>query len=479
MSKPYTPRAYQPMGTEHMLEHKRCALWASMGLGKSVMTMTALEALYLSGMSRPTLILGPKRVAESVWSEEVPKWDHLSGLSVSPIVGTIKERRAAMRLDAPIYTTNYENLEWLVEQWGDRWPYGTVVADEATKLKGLRLSVRTSSKGKEFIAGQGGKRARALGMIAHTKVDRFIELTGTPSPNGLKDLWGQMWFLDAGKRLGRTYEAFKQRWFERSYDGSNISPREYAEKQIHAAISDICLTIDAKDYFDIREPIVNNIYVDLPPKARALYRAMEKDMFVQLADRTSEAFGAAAKTQKCLQLASGAVYVDPLADTEASPRSKEWREVHDVKLQALEEVIEEAGGAPVIVVYEFRSDLERLKKAFPKGRHFSTKQDEKDFKAGKIPVLFAHPASMGHGIDGFQNVCNIMAFFGHNWSLGDYQQSIERIGPVRQLQAGLDRPVFIHHIIARDTVDELVMERRESKREVQDILLDAMKRRNK
>ncbi len=222
---------------------------------------------------------------------------------------------------------------------------------------------------------------------------------------------------------------------------------------------------------------MNNIYVDLPLKARRLYNEMEKDMFVQISDRSAEAFGAAAKTQKCLQLASGAVYVDPLAEVEASPRAKEWRAVHDAKLEALEDVIEEANGAPVIVVYEFRSDLARLQKAFPKGRVLSSQKDEADFKAGRVPILFTHPASAGHGIDGFQNVCNQMAFFGFNWSLEQRQQIIERIGPVRQMQAGLDRPVFIHNIVARDTVDELVLERHATKREVQDILLDAMKRR--
>ncbi len=477
MSGPYTPRPYQDLATDFLLAHRRCALWAGMGLGKTVSTLTALDALYLSGESRPTLVLAPLRVARTTWREETRKWDHLAGLDVVPIIGNVPERLSALRREAPVYTTNYENLEWLVEQWGDRWPYGTVVADEATKLKSLRLSVQTSKKGKEFLNGQGGKRARALGMIAHKHIDRFIQLTGTPAPNGLNDLWGQIWFLDAGKRLGRTYESFKARWFETGYDGYSVKPRALAQEQIHAALRDICLTIDAKDYFDLADPIVNNIYVDLPLKARRLYNEMEKDMFVQISDRSAEAFGAAAKTQKCLQLASGAVYVDPLAEVEASPRAKEWRAVHDAKLEALEDVIEEANGAPVIVVYEFRSDLARLQKAFPKGRVLSSQKDEADFKAGRVPILFTHPASAGHGIDGFQNVCNQMAFFGFNWSLEQRQQIIERVGPVRQMQAGLDRPVFIHNIVARDTVDELVLERHATKREVQDILLDAMKRR--
>lgn len=450
----------------------------------TVSTLTALEALKFSGEEDgPVLILAPKRVARRTWSDEAEKWDHLEGYRVVPIVGTKAERVAAVAKKADAYTINYENIEWLVESWGSNWPYRVIVADEADRLKSLRLSFRTATKkdgtpGKEYLAGQGGARARALGMIAHTPlVRRFIELTGTPAPNGLKDLWGQLWFLDAGKRLGRTYEAFMQRWFQKGYDGYSVVPTAWADRQIHEAVADICLSIRSEDYFDLEKPIVNNVYVDLPAKARKLYKDMEREMFLEIEDRTSEAFGAAARTQKCLQLANGAVYVDPLAMTDSDPRSKEWRAVHDEKIEALEDIIGEAGGAPVIVVYEFRSDLARLLKAFPKGRHLATDKDEQDFKAGRIPILFAHPKSAGHGIDGFQNVCNQIVFFGHNWSLGEYQQIIERIGPVRQMQAGLNRSVFIHHIIARDTVDELVMERRESKREVQDILLEAAKRR--
>lgn len=483
MSRPYTPRAYQVPSTGHLLEHRRCALWAGMGLGKTVATLTALEALQFAGEEPgPALILAPKRVARRTWSDEVRKWDHLERFRVVPIVGTQAERIAAAATKADAYTINYENLEWLVEKWGTAWPYRTVVADEADRLKSLRLSFRTARKkdgtlGREYLAGQGGSRARALGMIAHTpKVRRFIELTGTPSPNGLKDLWGQLWFLDAGKRLGRTYEAFSKRWFQKGWDGYSIEPTASADRQIHEAVADICLAIRSEDYFALEAPIVNNVYVDLPPKAMKSYKDMERDMFVQLRDRTAEAFGAAARTQKCLQLANGAVYVDPLVETDTDPRGKEWRAVHDEKLDALEDILGEAGGAPVIVVYEFRSDLARLLKAFPRGRHLNTDKDERDFKAGRIPILFTHPKSAGHGIDGFQNVCNQIVFFGHNWSLGDYQQIIERIGPVRQMQAGLNRSVFIHHIIARDTVDELVMERRETKREVQDLLLEAARR---
>lgn len=475
--KKFTPREYQELMLAHALEHPRCALWAKPGLGKTGAALSLLDTLYMAGETHPTLILAPLRVARKTWATESRKWTDFAHLDVVPIVGTVPERQRALRRDAPIYTTNYENLVWLTEQWGDRWPYRTIVADESTKLKSLRLSFQTSRKGKEFISGQGGKRARALGHIAHTHATRFIELTGTPSPNGLADLWGQLWFLDGGKRLGRTYGAFKERWFRPKPDGYGIEPMEWADPQIHAAIQDLCLTIDGKDWFDLKEPIVNVVKVDLPPTARKIYREMEKEMFAQIGDRSTEAFGAAARTQKSLQIANGAAYVDPLVESDSNPRSKEWRAVHDEKLEALDELLSEMEGEPVIVVYEFRSDLARLLHKFPQGRVLKTERDEDDFKAGKIPVLFVHPQSGGHGIDGFQYVCNQMIFFGHNWNLEYHDQIIERIGPVRQLQAGLDRPVYLHYIVAEDTVDEMVMERRETKRGVQDILMDAMKRR--
>lgn len=231
----------------------------------------------------------------------------------------------------------------------------------------------------------------------------------------------------------------------------------------------MCLTIDARDHFDLAEPIVSTIRVELPAKARALYRDMEREMFAQIGEHEVEAFSAAARTIKCLQLASGAAYVDDSAT--------EWVEVHDAKLQALDSIVAEAAGASVLVAYHFRSDLARLQRAFPRGRHLDQDtQTIRDWNAGRIPVLFAHPASAGHGLN-LQDGGNILVFFSHWWDLEQYQQIIERIGPTRQAQAGHERPVFVHHIVAADTVDEIVMARRESKREVQDLLLEAMKAR--
>ena len=457
----FTPREYQHAIIEQALDLPRCAIWAGMGMGKSVGTLTALDILELTEPG-PALVLAPLRVAASTWPDEAAKWAHLSNVEVSAVVGTPEERRAALKRPATIYTTNYENLPWLVEHFGNKWPFRKVVADESTKLKSFRLK-------------QGGKRAHELGRVAHCKVDRFIELTGTPSPNGLVDLWGQAWFLDQGVRLGRSFEAFKSRWFQSIQVGTDrhavrLDPLPFAQEQIEDRLRDLCLALNARDYFDISEPIVNVIRVELPAKARRMYRDMEREMFLALDCGTEvEAFNAASKTMKCLQLANGAIYTDDTCST--------FAEVHDAKLQALEDVIEEAAGMPVLVAYHFKSDLARLQRTFPKGRALDKNpQTIRDWNAGKIPVLFAHPASAGHGLN-LQDGGNILAFFGHNWNLEEFQQIIERIGPTRQAQAGHDRPVFIYHIVAADTVDELVMARRESKREVQDLLLEAMKRR--
>lgn len=453
----FTPRDYQHAIMEWALDRDRSGVWAGMGMGKTVSTLTALDILELIEPG-PALVLAPLRVAASTWPDEASKWEHLRNIEVSAVVGSPDERRAALRRPASVYSTNYDNLPWLVEHFGDKWPFRKVVADESTKLKSFRLR-------------QGGKRAQALGRVAHSKVTRFIELTGTPSPNGLQDLWGQAWFLDQGVRLGRTFQSFRDRWFQAVPGGEGfhqIRPLPFAQVQIEDKLRDLCLSLDARDYFDIDEPIVNVIRVELPTKARRLYRDMEREMFMQIGEHEVEAFSAAAKTIKCLQLANGAAYTDEAGS---------WVEVHDAKLQALESIVEEAAGAPVLVAYHFKSDLARLQRAFPRGRSLDKDpQTIRDWNAGKIPVLFAHPASAGHGLN-LQDGGNILAFFGHWWNLEEYQQIIERIGPTRQAQAGHDRPVFIHHIVAAGTVDELVMARRESKREVQDLLLEAMKRR--
>lgn len=309
--------------------------------------------------------------------------------------------------------------------------------------------------------------------MAHSKVKRFIELTGTPSPNGLIDLWGQAWFLDKGVRIGRSFEAFKARWFQSVIVGDDrnavrYDPLPFAQEQIQDQLRDICVSLSASDYFDISAPIFNTVLVELPAKARQQYKKLEKEMFLQLdCGSQIEAVNAASKTIKCLQLANGAIYTNE--------KCSDWADIHDVKLQALDSIIEEAAGTPVLVAYHFKSDLARLKKAFPKGRPLDANpQTVRDWNAGKIPVLFAHPASAGHGLN-LQDGGNIIVFFAHWWDLELYLQIIDRIGPTRQAQAGHNRPVFVYSIVAADTIDEIVMKRRDTKRSVQELLMEAMK----
>ncbi len=456
MSRIFQPHGYQKLIIDHILQNDRCAVWAGMGLGKTSASLTAIDAVRFME-DDPILVLAPARVCQTTWPEESQKWAHTQHIRVRSVTGPAKDRLSAVNGRADVYACNYENLPWLIDHWGDKWPYKTVIADESTKLKSFRLR-------------QGGKRAQAFARVAHTKVKRFIELTGTPSPNGLQDLWGQLWFIDRGQRLGRTFDAFKQRWFRPHPSGFGIEALPHAQAEIQAVLADVCLSIEAKDWFDLKEPIVNNIYVDLPARARKTYEELEKQMFTELdSGHELEAFNAAARTIKCLQIANGAAYVDG--------GNSEWQDVHDQKLLALEEVIEESGGESILVAYHFKSDLARLKKHFPKGRELD--KDPKTLKAwnkGEIPLLFAHPQSAGHGLN-LQDGGRTLVFFGHWWNLEERLQIIERIGPTRQLQAGYDRAMFIHNIIAKNTVDELVIERVETKREVQDILMASLKRK--
>ena len=450
----FIPHEYQREAMTHLYERRRCALWMPMGGGKTVSTLTALDNLSLAEDVYPALVLAPLRVARSTWPDEIRKWRHLRHLRVSTITGSARERKAALKAPADVYTMNYDNLVWLVGECGADWPFRTVIADEFTRLKSFRLR-------------QGSKRARALGSVAHGPVSRFIGLTGTPSSNGLKDLWGQTWFLDKGERLGRTFSAFEERWFRKGWDGYSLEPQPHAQTEIEDKLKDICLTVTG---LPVDEPIFNDIYVTLPAAARELYDEMEKEMFAELEGHELEAANAAVRTMKCLQIANGSIYVD---------EDKNWEEVHDAKLEALDSIIEEANGAPVLVAYHFKSDLARLQKRYPKARVLDADPNTiRDWNAGKIGLLLAHPASAGHGLN-LAEGGNILAFLSVNWSLEEYMQIIERIGPMRQAQAGFNRPVFVHRILARDTVDDMVLDRLVSKRSAQEILLEAMKRRKK
>ena len=465
----YTPRPFAKLAYDFMAEHPRCALWAKCGMGKTILALNHLDIAYnVMGDTEPTLVLAPLRVARDGWAAESQKWEHLSTFDVVPVIGTPEQRVAALRKEAPVYTTNYEQLNWLCDHYsqkGRKWPFRRVIADEATKLKSFRLR-------------QGSVRAQALAQFAHTDVKEFIQLTGTPSPNGLKDLWGMAWFLDQGERLGRSYAAFEERWFayKRVVDAISHKPgivpviQPFASEQIHERLADLCLTLDPKDWFDLQEPIVNVIEVDLSFSARVKYKELEKELFAQFDGLDVEVFNAAGLTLKCLQLANGAVYLDPEKYGKGA-----WVECDFGKLEALRELAEETGDDPILVAYQFKSDLARLLREFPEGLDLSRDDHMAAAKAGKGKLWFGHPASMGHGVDGLQAHCNRICFFAQDWNLEYHDQILERIGPMRQYQEGKTCGVFIDYIVARDTIDEVVIARRAGKASVQQILMDYMK----
>lgn len=443
----YSPRSYAPEAIQFVIDQGRCNLWLDPGLGKTSIVLSALEILLWLGSSKfPVLVVGPLRVARSVWSAEAAKWDHLKYLDVSCMIGTANQRYEAFQRPAPIYTINYENLPWLVNGCGDNWPFKIIVADESTKLKGFRQV-------------HGAKRAAALAKACNLTA-RWLNLTGTPAPNGLIDLWGQQWFIDNGAALGTSFTSFESRWFNKDHHSQVVTPKSFAEKQIIERIAPTTYSVRAEDVLDIDPVIVNPIVVDLPRRARQAYDELERNMVVELERDDVTAKTAADLSLKCLQIASGALYYG---------EERQWSILHDEKLDALQDLVSELSGNPLLVVYHFRHDLERIQSKFRGARLLKTQQDEDDWNAGKIPIGLVHPASAGHGLNlqhGGHNVC----FFSHWWDLELYQQVIDRIGPVRQLQSGYSRRVMVHKLIARNTVDEVVDRRRTTKESVQSAL---------
>lgn len=455
MTRIFTPRPWQPGAIRHLLDNLRCALFVPPGMGKTSMVLRALEILNLIEPVYPALVLAPLRVARDTWRDETQKWTFSKHLRVSPILGDKESRLAALKRPAEIYTCNYENIPWLVELYGKRWPFKTIIADEESRLKSFRPR-------------QGGARAKALYKVAWPYCKRFWGLTGSPASNGLVDLFGPMYFLDQGERLGRTFTSFEQRWFTRVWNGFSIEPQAHAHDEIMEKIKDLCLSVDPADWMDIKVPVTSIIYVDLPPVARKLYDDMEREMFVTIEEEGIEAFNAAAKRNKLVQMCNGAVYLED---------GKTFKVTHDEKIQALESLVEEAAGMPVLVAYHYKSDLARLQKAFPHAVNLATAEGLAKFKTGKFAVGFAHPASLGHGIDGLQEVTNILVYFAHSDNLENHQQILERIGPMRQMQSELDRPVFVYSIVARNTIEEwAVLPNLQGKGRLQDLIMKAMKR---
>ncbi|WP_462336901.1 SNF2-related protein [Parasutterella excrementihominis] len=455
----FVPRSYQKLIVDNILYNKRTAVFAGMGLGKTASTLEAIRQIKAVRPSLTVLIIAPLRVAQSTWPDEVRKWDSFKNLRVSVICGSAKARRDALLADADIYTINYENIPWLVDELKGDWFFDLIVADESTRLKGLR-------------ARQGTQRAKALAKVAF-KSEGFVELTGTPAPNGLLDLWGQMWFLDKGARLGKSFSAFQREFFYPISRGGGATRwvewklQEGSDKRIKRRIEDVSITVNPEDYFDVAKNIFNDIVVELSREVMRQYRKFARELYLELeGGEEITAANAAVKTGRLLQMASGAVYVE---DGEGSDA---YTVVHKAKIEALASVIEEANGAPVLCAYSYRHEVDRILKAFPFARVLDkSPQTIRDWNEGKIPLLLAHPASCGHGLN-LQDGGNILVFFSCTWSLELHDQIVERIGAVRQAQAGHDRPTFVHYLIAKGTLDEAVKERLATKRDVLDVLLD-------
>jgi len=454
----YVPHEYQTYAAAFALEHPYCGLILDMGLGKSVITLTALWELILDRFDcGKVLIVAPKRVAESTWPTELAKWDHLKGLTYSLVMGSEQQRRAALQKRAFLYVINRENVSWLVEK--THWNFDTLVIDELSSFK--------SSKAQRFRAL---KKVRPL-------VKRVVGLTGTPAPNTLIDLWPQMYLLDMGKRLGRFVTGYRERFFtpdKRSRDVVfSYKLREGAEQKIYSLISDICISMKAADHLKMPELVFSRVEVHLSDEERLLYYTLKKDMVVQVGDGEIDAVNAAALSGKLLQMANGAVYASQGVYGEDNGEALGNRRViaiHDRKLDALEDLIVAANGKPVLVAYWFKHDLARIQKRFAV-REIRTSADITDWNAGKIPVACLHPAAAGHGIN-LQAGGSTLIWFGLTWSLELYQQTNARLW-----RQGQKDTVVIHHIVTVGTHDEDVMRALERKETGQAALIQAVKAR--
>lgn len=470
----FTPRPYQKIVADFVFDHPRCNIWSGMGTGKTAASIAAFNSLRLFGEASRALVIAPKRVAVSTWPDEIDKWRESFGhLTIACAVGTPAQRLEALKRKADLTTINFENVEWLIETVGASWPWDMVICDEATRLKGLRITLQTSSRGKEFITGQGSVRAKALAAVAFKRVRRWVNLTGSPAPNGLQDTWGQQWFVDGGRRLGSSFGAFESRWFRSKPTTSGFSiiePLEHAQAQIEAALKDCTVSVNARDWFDIKDVIEHHVEVELPPKARQAYDQMESELFAEIDQHEIEVFNAGSKANKCLQIGSGSVYTDP--------ETRHWVAIHDEKIEALKSIVSETNGEILLVSYQFRSELERILKMFPQARTLGNDTKNLElFRKGRIPMLVGHAASMGHGLS-LQDNCRILVDFSSGWNLELDEQILERIGPTRQAQSGYNREVYRYRIVSKDTIEsDSVIPRLKSKATVQEALKAAMKKR--
>ena len=443
----FTPYPHQQAGIRWIIEHPTCALFWGMGSGKTVTTLTALDAILHDELEDgPVLIIAPKRVAENTWSKETAKWEHLSHLRISVVIGTAKERQDALNRAADLYVINRENVDWLVEHLGGRWHFPIVVIDELSSFK-----------------NQQAKRWKALRRV-RGRIKRIIGLTGTPRPNGLEDLWPEIYLLDGGARLGRAITHFRARYLIPERMNGNVvysyRPKDGAEAEVYDKISDICMSIRKEDVLSLPGQIYEDVEISAPPVILKQYKQFEKDKVMECLDDNGEivAGSAAALTNKLLQFANGAIY-----DLDGRVH-----EIHRLKLDALEELLEAAGGDSVLVLYNYQHDRDRIMERI-NCRMLDTPEDIDAWNRGEIPVALAHPASIGHGLN-LQDGGHIIVWFGLTWSLELYQQANERLN-----RPGQKHVCRVYHLMLKGTHDKRVLEALQRKDKGQAAAIEALR----
>lgn len=448
----FVPHAYQKYCIHRLITTPALGLFLDMGLGKTVITLTAIKDLKYNRFAiNKVLVIAPKKVAESTWAREKEKWDHLRFLRISKVLGTETKRIRALNTPADIYIINRENVVWLVDYYRNAWPFDMVVIDEFSSFKSHQA-----------------KRFKALKNV-RPHIKRIVGLTGTPAPNGLLDLWAQVYLLDGGQRLGRTITGFRERYFEPDQRNRDriftYAPKPGADEVIQRLISDICISMKAEDYLELPDITYNTVPVVLDEKATKAYEKLEKEMLLQVDDSTIDAGSAAVLTNKLLQLCNGAVYDE----------NRKIVEIHNNKIEAFMELVEGLNGKPALVFYNFQHDKERLIKALAKTklrvRELKTPQDEMDWNNHQIDILLAHPASAAYGLN-LQEGGNHVIWFGLNWSLELYQQANKRLH-----RQGQKEKVIIHHLTVVGGMDEDVAAALEDKNGTQERLLQALKAR--
>ncbi len=448
----FQPHDYQRYCIDRVVAMPSVGLFLDMGLGKSVITLSAINELrfYRFQVSK-VLVIAPKKVAEGTWQKECQKWDHLQHLRVSTVLGSEKQRMTALNATADIYIINRENVPWLVDLYRDQWPFDMVVVDEFSSFK-----------------NHSAKRFKSLAAV-RPHINRFVGLTGTPSPNSLMDLWAQVYLLDGGERLEKRFGGFRERYFRpgarNGYVVYEYKPRKGAEQAILSKISDICISMKAEDYLTLPDCIEDEVPVVLDAKARKAYNTMERQMVLAVEDEDITVTSAAALSNKLLQLANGAIYDD----------NGEWYEIHNAKIDAFMELLESLMGKPVLVFYSFQHDKWRLQKALSKTklrvRFLADVKDQDAWNAGEVDVLLAHPASCAYGLN-LQEGGNHIVWFGLPWNYELYVQANKRLH-----RQGQKEKVIVHHLVVQDSRDEDVMKALGKKEKAQDYVLESLKAR--